>query len=163
MPHTAGFVAVVLVEFVERVRESIGGKDERIGDEIFYSGVMVGAGLVAQKAGGVQVVREGDAGPDEQVAANPVERLLRAEVALVRVAAVAEARGVADGEAVAGVDDDLRQLAPDILIEGLLEGRGSLGVSAENRASYGSLRGGKQVGREVGLPAGEKPLAGGLA
>ena len=35
-------------------------------------------------------------------------------------------------------------------------------MSAENGASDGGLRDGEQIGRKVGMPAGEEPLTGGL-
>ena len=101
MPGSAGTVAVVLVEFVEGVGQAKGRKDESVRGEVLNAGVVIGAGLVAEKTGGVGVVAEVEAGLDEKIAADPIEGLLHVEEAFVGIAALAEARRIADGEAVA--------------------------------------------------------------
>ncbi len=101
---------------------------------------------------------------DEQAVVDPVEHFLRVIELLVGIAALAEARGIADGESVARVDDDLRQLAPDIPGEKrLLEMPRRFGARAENVAARRALRHGEQIGREVRFPAREQPLLAGLA
>ena len=75
----------------------------------------------------------------------------------VRVASRAEARGIADGEAVARIDDDLRKPAPVVDVEGLLEGRRCLGRAVCILMAIGSLRDGEQVGGEECLPTAQNP------
>ena len=95
----------------KRIGEAEFLKCQRVGDEVLHLGVVVGARLVAQQAGRVGVVVQLEAGLEQQIVVDPVHHLLRVVELLVGIAALAEARGIADGESVARIDDDLRQLA----------------------------------------------------
>ena len=129
-PYFAGLIAVVLIHRIQLAVESEGRKGERVGGEVFDAGVVVGPSLIAQQTGCICVVAEIEAGFHHQRAAHPAQLLLRLIEVLVGIAAGAEARRIADGEAVARVHDDLRQLSPSVDVERLFVRRRGLGRRA---------------------------------
>ncbi len=72
-PRFAALVAVVLIHGVEGIRQSVLGKCQRIGCEVFHGGVVVRAGVIAHQAGRVGVVFPFGAGFHEQSAVDPVQ------------------------------------------------------------------------------------------
>ena len=95
---------------------------------------------------------------------HPVKHLLRVVELLVGIAALPEARRIADRETVARIDNDLRQLAVGIAGEKcLLEFRRGIGPRGEDGTSRGALGDGQQIRRQICFPTGEQPLLAGLA
>ena len=73
----------------------------------------------------------------------PVHHLLAVVELFVGIAALAEARGIADGEAVGRIHDDLRQLAVDVtgaVEKCILECRRRIGPRGQDGAPCGALR-----------------------
>ena len=160
-PGAAALIAIVLIKAIERAGDSVLREDQRIGSEVFDGRIVIGTGVVAHHAGRVGVVAPIRSGFDEEVAVNPVQRLLNLVEVFVRIAAASEPRGIADGEAVARVHHHLGQLTPRVDVERLLEGRGRVGLSGEDVAANRALRYGEQVGRKERFPAAQHPeLAG---
>jgi len=69
---------------------------------------------VAQLAGRVGIVAQFKARLHQQPTANEVHGLLALKQPFVRIAALPEARWIADGKSKAIIDDDLRQLTPGV-------------------------------------------------
>ena len=163
-PCLPGLVAVVLVTGIERVSHLEVLKDQRVRGKVDHVGIGVRASLVAQQAGCVGVMAHVESGLHQQATPDPVQRFLRLVKMLVGIAALAKARRIADGEAVARVHHDLRQLAPHIRAEERrFVARGSAGPRALDVAPRRTLRDRQQVGGDECLPARKQPFLAGLA
>ena len=163
-PYLPRRVAVVQVVRVQFPGEPKRGVRQRIRSKILDACIAVGARLVAQHAGCVGVVAQRKSAFHLQISPHPLHRFLRLPNALVWIAPRAESRRIPDGQTIARIHDNLRQLPPHVWRQKrLFKGRGRLGVRAENAAPPGSLRHRQKIGRKKRFPPPHQQRLAGLA